>query len=82
VFFLLVIITTTFNIENTPNYQHTISNAAAGLHDDGKTGGILNSWGQYAKSGDIIFAVAGAGGHLNALSVRITCDFGRFCITA
>jgi hypothetical protein len=30
-----------YNIENTPNYQHTISNAAAGLHDDGKTGGIL-----------------------------------------
>jgi hypothetical protein len=29
-----------YNIENTPNYQHTISNAAAGLHDDGKTGGI------------------------------------------
>jgi hypothetical protein len=29
------------------------------LHDDGKTGGILNSWGQYAKSGDIIFDVAG-----------------------
>jgi hypothetical protein len=24
-----------YNIENTPNYQHTISNAAAGLHDDG-----------------------------------------------
>ncbi|VVM17847.1 FIG00769654: hypothetical protein [uncultured Gammaproteobacteria bacterium] len=48
-----------YNIENTPNYQHTISNAAAGLHDDGKTGGILNSWGQYAKSGDIIFDVAG-----------------------
>jgi hypothetical protein len=48
-----------YNIENTPNYQHTISNAAAGLHDDGKTGGILNSWGQYAKSDDIIFDVAG-----------------------
>jgi hypothetical protein len=56
-----------------------------------KLRGILNSWGQYAKSGDIIFAVAGAGAgglggialrHLNALSVRITCDFGRFCITA
>jgi hypothetical protein len=30
-----------------------------GLHDDGKTGGVLNSWGQYAKSGDIIFDVAG-----------------------
>jgi NAD/NADP transhydrogenase alpha subunit len=29
------------------------------LHDDGKTGGILNSWRQYAKSGDIIFDVAG-----------------------
>ena len=48
-----------YNIENTPNYQHTISNAVAGLHDDGKTGGILNSWRQYAKSGDIIFDVAG-----------------------
>jgi hypothetical protein len=46
-----------YNIENTPNYQHTISNAAAGLHDDGKTGGILNSWGQYAKSDDIIDAL-------------------------
>jgi hypothetical protein len=33
-------------------------NAAMGLHDDGKTGGVLNSWGQYAKSGDIIFDVA------------------------
>jgi hypothetical protein len=32
-----------------------------GLHDDGKTGGALNSWGQYAKSGDIIFDVAGGG---------------------
>jgi hypothetical protein len=32
-----------------------------GLHDDGKTGGTLNSWGQYAKSGDIIFDVAGGG---------------------
>jgi hypothetical protein len=31
------------------------------LHDDGKTGGTLNSWGQYAKSGDIIFDVAGGG---------------------
>jgi hypothetical protein len=29
------------------------------LHDDGKTGGALNSWRQYAKSGDIIFDVAG-----------------------
>jgi hypothetical protein len=43
-----------YNIENTPNYQHTISNAVAGLHDDGKTGGILNSWGQYAKSSGFI----------------------------
>jgi filamentous hemagglutinin len=32
-----------------------------GLHDDGKTGGTLNSWGQYAKSGNIIFDVAGGG---------------------
>jgi hypothetical protein len=31
------------------------------LHDDGKTGGTLNSWGQYAKSSDIIFDVAGGG---------------------
>ncbi|SSC07099.1 RHS-family protein [bacterium endosymbiont of Bathymodiolus sp. 5 South] len=56
-----------YNIENTPNYQHTISNAAAGLHDDGKTGGILNSWGQYAKSDDIIFDVAGGLGGSIAL---------------
>jgi hypothetical protein len=39
--------------------QLSIINAAMGLYDDGKTGGTLNSWGQYAKSGDIIFAVAG-----------------------
>ncbi|VVM28033.1 hypothetical protein BSPWISOXPB_4947 [uncultured Gammaproteobacteria bacterium] len=48
-----------YNIENTPNHQNTAINAAMGLHDDGKTGGALNSWGQYAKSGDIIFDVAG-----------------------
>jgi hypothetical protein len=48
-------------IENTPNYQNTAINAAMGLYDDGKTGGTLNSWGQYAKSGDIIFDVAGGG---------------------
>jgi hypothetical protein len=41
-----------YNIENTPNYQNTAINAAMGLHDDGKTGGTLNSWGQYAKSGN------------------------------
>jgi hypothetical protein len=46
-----------YNIENTPNHQNTAINAAMGLHDDGKTGGTLNSWGQYAKSGDIIFDV-------------------------
>jgi hypothetical protein len=45
----------------TPNYQNTAINAAMGLHDDGKTGGTLNSWEQYAKSGDIIFDVAGGG---------------------
>jgi hypothetical protein len=38
------------------------------LHDDGKTGGILNSWGQYAKSGDIIFDVAGGLGGINIIS--------------
>ncbi|SHN93872.1 hypothetical protein BCLUESOX_1153, partial [bacterium endosymbiont of Bathymodiolus sp. 5 South] len=48
-----------YNIENTPNHQNTAINAAMGLHDDGKTGGALNSWRQYAKSGDIIFDVAG-----------------------
>jgi hypothetical protein len=30
-----------YNIENTPNYQNTATNAAMGLHDDGKTGGTL-----------------------------------------
>jgi hypothetical protein len=50
-----------------------IGNAAAGLHDDGKTGGILNSWGQYAKSGDIIFDVAGGLGGGVALRASITC---------
>jgi hypothetical protein len=53
-----------YNIENTPNHQNTAINAAMGLHDDGKTGGALNSWGQYAKSGDIIFDVAGGLGIL------------------
>jgi hypothetical protein len=38
-----------------------------GLHDDGKTGGALNSWGQYAKSGDIIFDVTGGLGGSIAL---------------
>ncbi|VVM26848.1 hypothetical protein BSPWISOXPB_860 [uncultured Gammaproteobacteria bacterium] len=31
-----------------PLIINTISNAAAGLHDDGKTGG-LNSWGNTQK---------------------------------
>jgi hypothetical protein len=44
-----------FPLANTPNHQNTAINAAMGLHDDGKTGGVLNSWRQYAKSGDIIF---------------------------
>jgi hypothetical protein len=53
------------NFLNTPNYQNTAINAAMGLHDDGKTGGVLNAWGQYAKSGDIIFDVAGVFGTIN-----------------
>ncbi|VVH58313.1 hypothetical protein BSPCLSOX_1396, partial [uncultured Gammaproteobacteria bacterium] len=48
-------------------HQNTAINAAMGLHDDGKTGGALNSWRQYAKSGDIIFDVAGGlGGGVGA----------------
>jgi hypothetical protein len=57
-FFLLTIVTTVFGLtgdSNAPNHQNTAINAAMGLHDDGKTGGALNSWRQYAKSGDIIF---------------------------
>jgi hypothetical protein len=50
--------------------------AAMGLHDDGKTGGALNSWGQYAKSGDIIFDVAGGG--LGAYYDFSIVGFGRF----
>ncbi|VVM18596.1 hypothetical protein BSPWISOXPB_3515, partial [uncultured Gammaproteobacteria bacterium] len=38
-----------YNIENTPNHQNTAINAAMGLHDDGKTGGALNSWGNTQK---------------------------------
>ncbi|VVM21020.1 hypothetical protein BSPWISOXPB_4082 [uncultured Gammaproteobacteria bacterium] len=61
-----------YNIENTPNHQNTAINAAMGLHDDGKTGGTLNSWGQYAKSGDIIFDVAGGlGSGIGAVQLRV-----------
>jgi hypothetical protein len=42
-----------------------------GLHDDGKTGGVLNSWGQYAKSGDIIFDVAGGLGGIALSFIKI-----------
>jgi hypothetical protein len=45
--------------KSSPLLLSTAINAAMGLHDDGKTGGALNSWRQYAKSGDIIFDVAG-----------------------
>ncbi len=45
--------------ENRPNYQNTVDNAMSGLHDDGKTGGITDSWKQYVKSGDLVFDLAG-----------------------
>lgn len=49
--------------ENAPNYEHTTYNAINGLHDDGQVGGVVDSWKQYAKSGDIIFDLAtGLGG--------------------
>jgi hypothetical protein len=54
-----------------------------GLHDDGKTGGTLNSWGQYAKSGNIYydFSIVGFGrfiGSIKIISLTTWCLNGFF----
>ncbi|CAC9523245.1 hypothetical protein [uncultured Gammaproteobacteria bacterium] len=59
------------SFENASNYQNTASNALNGLHDDGKIGGTVDSWKQYAKSGDVVLDLAGGlGGGVGGGAVK------------
>ncbi|CAB5503266.1 hypothetical protein AZO1586I_1095, partial [Bathymodiolus thermophilus thioautotrophic gill symbiont] len=61
------------SFENASNYQNTASNALNNLHDDGKIGGTVDSWKQYAKSGDIVLDLAGGlGGGVGAKIFKVT----------
>ena len=46
-------------IENTPNYKHTAKNALFNDHDNVYVDGVITSWKNYGRSGDIILNLAG-----------------------